>query len=108
VSEVSQDHVVLIITSSVEASASSIIVSSLTVLARTLAASHRRYRNLFRHSIRLLWTNDQPVAKASTYKGQHDIETHALRGIRTQDVSVQAIKTFSSDRPATGTGRVLA
>jgi len=29
---------------------------------------------LFRHSVRLLWTSDQPVSKASTYTGQHNSE----------------------------------
>jgi hypothetical protein len=27
------------------------------------------------HSVGLLWTSDQPVAEASTYTGQHNIET---------------------------------
>jgi hypothetical protein len=30
---------------------------------------------LLRHSVGLLWTSDQPVAKASTYTGQDNIET---------------------------------
>jgi hypothetical protein len=30
---------------------------------------------LFRHLVGLLWTSYQPVAKASTYKGQHNTET---------------------------------
>jgi hypothetical protein len=30
---------------------------------------------LFRRTVGLLWTSDQPVAKASTYTGQHDTET---------------------------------
>jgi hypothetical protein len=47
------------------------------------------------HTVGLLWTSDQPVAKASTYTGQHNIETqetniHALTGIRTRDPSNQA------------------
>jgi hypothetical protein len=47
------------------------------------------------HTVGLLWTSDQPVAEASTYTGQHDIETQetnirALRGIRTRDPSNQA------------------
>jgi hypothetical protein len=29
----------------------------------------------FRHLVGLLWTSDQPVAKASTYTGQHNIRT---------------------------------
>jgi hypothetical protein len=27
------------------------------------------------HTVGLLWTSDQPVAEASTYTGQHNIET---------------------------------
>jgi hypothetical protein len=47
------------------------------------------------HTVGLLWTSDQPVAEASTYTGQHNIETqetdiHALSGIRTRDPSNQA------------------
>jgi hypothetical protein len=30
---------------------------------------------VFRHAVGLLWTSDQPIAKASTYIGQHTIET---------------------------------
>jgi hypothetical protein len=47
------------------------------------------------HTVGLLWTSDQPVAEASTYTVQHNIETqetniHALSGIRTRDPSNQA------------------
>jgi hypothetical protein len=47
------------------------------------------------HTVGLLWTSVQPVAEASTYTGQHNIETqetniHALSGIRTRDPSDQA------------------
>jgi hypothetical protein len=47
------------------------------------------------HAVGLLWTSDQPVAEASTYTGQHNIETqetnmHALSGIRARDPSNQA------------------
>jgi hypothetical protein len=46
------------------------------------------------HTIRLLWTRDQPVAEASTYTGQHNIFTqetniHAASGIRTRAPSNQ-------------------
>jgi hypothetical protein len=46
-------------------------------------------------TVGLLWTSDQPVAKASTYTGQHNRETeetniHTLSGIRTRDPSNQA------------------
>jgi hypothetical protein len=47
------------------------------------------------HTVGLLWTSDQPIAEASTYTGQHNIETqetniHALSGIRTRDPNNQA------------------
>jgi hypothetical protein len=47
------------------------------------------------HAVGLPWTSDQLVAEASTYTGQHIIETqetniHALSGIRTRDLSNQA------------------
>jgi hypothetical protein len=47
------------------------------------------------NNVGLLWMNDQPVAQASTYTGQHNIETqetniHAPTGIRTRDPSNQA------------------
>jgi hypothetical protein len=50
---------------------------------------------VFRHTVGLLWTSDQPVSEASTYTGQHSIETqetniHALSEIRTRDPSNQA------------------
>jgi hypothetical protein len=56
----------------------------------------------------LPWTSDQPVAKASSYTGQHNTEAetniHASSGIRTHDPSNQAAKTYALDRAATGTG----
>jgi hypothetical protein len=47
------------------------------------------------HTVGLLWTSDQLVAEASSYTGQHNIETqetniHTLNGIRTRDPSIQA------------------
>jgi hypothetical protein len=51
------------------------IISSFTVFVRTLAASHRRFHNLIKTFLELLWTTDQTVAKASTYTGQHNTET---------------------------------
>jgi hypothetical protein len=50
---------------------------------------------LFRHTVGLLWTSDQPVSETSTFTGQHNIETqetniHALSGIQTHDPSNQA------------------
>jgi hypothetical protein len=48
-----------------------------------------------RHTVGLLWTSDQPVAEASNYTGQHNIQTqktniHALSVIRTRDPSNEA------------------
>jgi hypothetical protein len=51
-----------------------IILRGSTVLERTLAALHWRFRNVFRHTVGLLWARGQPVAKASTYTGQHKTE----------------------------------
>jgi hypothetical protein len=50
---------------------------------------------VFRHTVGLLWTSDQPVSDTSTCTGQHNIETqdtniHAVNGIRTRDPSNQA------------------
>jgi hypothetical protein len=44
---------------------------------------------VFRHTVGLLWTSDQPVAVASTYTGQHNLETQetnirTLSGIQTR------------------------
>jgi hypothetical protein len=59
---------------------------------------------LLRNLVRLLWTSDQPVAKASTYTGQHNTETQrqTSSGIRTYGPSNQADKTYALDRAATG------
>jgi hypothetical protein len=50
---------------------------------------------VFRHTVGLLWTSDQPVSETATCTGQHNIETqktniHALSGIRTRYPSNQA------------------
>jgi hypothetical protein len=34
------------------------------------------YMIVFRHTVELLWTSDQPVSEASTYTGQHNILWH--------------------------------
>jgi hypothetical protein len=81
-----------------------IIISGSAVLVRTLAALHRRFRNL-RHTVGLLWTIDQPIAKASTGTGQHrntKTNIHASSGFRTHDPGDQAAKPL--DRAVTGTG----
>jgi hypothetical protein len=48
------------------------------------------------YTLGLFWTSDQPVAEASTYTGQHNIDTqgtniHALGGIRTRGYRGQLI-----------------
>jgi hypothetical protein len=63
------------------------------------------------HTAGLLWTSDQPVAEASTYTGQHNIETqetniHALSGIRTRDPSNQAAAGVRL-RPSGNRGRPM-
>jgi hypothetical protein len=60
----------------------------------------------------LIWTSDQPVAKASIYTGQHNTETHkymkknihSSSGIRTHDLSNEVAKTYALFRAVTGTG----
>jgi hypothetical protein len=45
------------------------------VLERAFTSSHMgSVFNLFRHLVGLFWTNDQSVAKASIYAGQHNTE----------------------------------
>jgi hypothetical protein len=79
-----------------------------TVLETTIGRlTHDNFLNLIRHSVGLLRTSVEPVAKDSTYPGQHNTEIQGqifiLNEIRTNDLRVQAIKTYSSDRAATGT-----
>jgi hypothetical protein len=61
------------------------------------------------HLVGLLWTSDQPVAKASAYTRQYNIETqrqniHASSRIRTHDPGNEAVKTYALGHEATGTG----
>jgi hypothetical protein len=79
-----------------------IIINGSTVLVTTLAASHRRFRNQIETLGRLLCTSHQPVAKASTYTGQHKINIYISSGIRTHDPTNQVAKTYALDRAATG------
>jgi hypothetical protein len=70
-----------------------IIISGSTVLVRTLAASHRRFRNLIRTCVRT------PLDKWSARrKGLY------LHGIRTHGPNNQAAKTYALGRATTGTG----
>jgi hypothetical protein len=88
-----------------------IIKSGSAVLVRTLAVSHRRFRNLYRRLVGLRWTGDQPVAETSACTGQHNTEIqrniHAPNGIQTRNPSNQAAKTYALDRAATGTGYLI-
>jgi hypothetical protein len=52
-----------------------VITSGSTVIVRTLAALHWRFRNLIKTLLRILWRSNQPVAKASTYTGHLNTET---------------------------------
>jgi hypothetical protein len=50
---------------------------------------------VFRHTVGLVWTSDQPVSETSICTGQHNIETqvsniHGFSGIRKRDPSNQA------------------
>jgi hypothetical protein len=52
-----------------------LLLCASAVFQRTSVASHTRgLFNLFTHSVGLLWTSDQSVAKASTYTRQHNEE----------------------------------
>jgi hypothetical protein len=56
--------------------------------------------------------SDQPVADASNYTGEHNIETqetniHDLSGIRTHHPSNKAAKTYALYSTATGTGEFI-
>jgi hypothetical protein len=62
------------------------------------------FMDLIRHAVGLLWTSDQPAAKASTVTGQHNI--HASSRIRTHNPRNQAAMTYALDLAATGTGVV--
>jgi hypothetical protein len=61
---------------------------------------------LLRHTVGLLWTSDQPVAKASTYTGQHNIETQRQTSMPRAgfEPMIQAAKTYALDSVATGIG----
>jgi hypothetical protein len=61
---------------------------------------------VFRHTVGLPWTSDQPVSETSTCTGQHNIETqetniHALSGIRTATPATKRPQTYALDRAAT-------
>jgi hypothetical protein len=79
------------------------IISGSTVLVRTLAASRRRFRNLIK-TLGRIPLDEWSARRRGLYlhrKTQH-INTrtniHALSGIRTYDLSVQAIKPQTARR----------
>jgi hypothetical protein len=62
---------------------------------------------VFRHTVGLLWTGDQPVSETPTCTGQHNVETqgtniYAVSGIRT--AATKRPQTYASDRAATEVG----
>jgi hypothetical protein len=77
-------------------------MSRLQSLLRTLAASHGKFLNLFRHLVRLLCTSNQPVAKASSYKGNTTSKDDNKHPYLKWDSNLR--RTFVSDCAASGTG----
>jgi hypothetical protein len=81
-----------------------------TDLVRTFGRlTHGRFRNLLRQFVGFLWTSDRPVQRPLPIQDnatQKDTKIHALSGIRTHDLSVQAIKAFASDHAANRTGKL--
>jgi hypothetical protein len=79
-----------------------------TVLVRTLAASHWRFRNLKTHGRTPLdqwWARSRRLYLHSTTQHRNTkTNIHASSGIRTHDPSNQEAKTYVSDRAAAGTG----
>jgi hypothetical protein len=65
---------------------------------------------LLGHSAGLLWTSDQPVAKVSTYTGQHNTGTHTSMpwaGFE-PTTPVASRKTYALDRAAFGTSSLFS
>jgi hypothetical protein len=61
-----------------------------------------------RHTVRLLWTSDQPVAETSTYTGKHNIETQQTSVPRERfepaTPATRRPQTYALDRVAIGIG----
>jgi hypothetical protein len=55
-------------------------MSGYTVLVRTLVATYGRFLNLFIHSVGPLWTNDEPIARTSTYTDKDLARTSTYTG----------------------------
>jgi hypothetical protein len=71
--------------------------------------SHTRcFIILLGHSAGLVWTSDQPIAKVSTYIGQHNTEKQRQTStpqVRFEPTTpVTKPKTYTLDCAATGTG----
>jgi hypothetical protein len=56
-----------------------------------------------RHTVRLLWTSDQPVAETSTYTGQHNRHTSMPgAGLESATLATKWQQTYVIDSEATG------
>jgi hypothetical protein len=64
------------------------------------------YVIFLRHLVELIWTSDQPVAKASTYTWQHDTETQRQTSMPRAgfESTIPVTKIYALGRAATGTG----
>jgi hypothetical protein len=75
-----------------------ILISGSTVLVRTLAASHRRFRNLNKILGRIPLGEWSARRKGLYPHRNTKTNIHASSGIRTHDPSNQAVKTYALDR----------
>jgi hypothetical protein len=86
----------------------SIIIIIGSIVLRNLAASHRRFRNLFKApgKIPLGESSARRKGLCLNRKQHRNTKTniHASSGIRTHDPSNQAAKTYALDTSAAGTG----
>jgi hypothetical protein len=63
------------------------------------------WSHAYRHTVGLLWTSDQPVAKYSTYTGQHNRQTSMPRAwFETATAATKRPQTYALDRAATEIG----
>jgi hypothetical protein len=61
------------------------------------------WSHTYRHTVRLLWTSDQPVAEASTYTGQHNRQTSMPRaGFKPATPATKRPQTYALDCAASG------
>jgi hypothetical protein len=60
---------------------------------------------VFRHTVELLWTSDQPVAEACTYTGQHNRQISIpSSGFEPATPATERPQTYALDRAATEVG----